>query len=115
MTFVTINLPHCAMTIGHNNKYTEEVVYLKLLGIQIDAHLNWKTHTDQTIPKLSAACYIVRQTYYIRSNDTLRSIHFAYFHSIASYGIIFWGNSSNSRKIFTLQKRIIRIMEGAYP
>jgi IS1 family transposase len=31
------------------------------------------------------------------------------------YGIIFWGNLANSRKIFTLQKKIIRIMVGAHP
>jgi hypothetical protein len=30
------------------------------------------------------------------------------------YGII-WGNSSNSKRIFTLQKKIIRIMAGAKP
>jgi len=48
-------------------------------------------------------------------NDTLRSIYFAYFHSIASYGIILLGNSSYSRKLFTLQKRIIRIIMGAHP
>jgi hypothetical protein len=24
------------------------------------------------------------------------------------YGIIFWGNSSDSRKVFTLQKKIVR-------
>jgi hypothetical protein len=53
--------------------------------------------------------------YYICNNDTLRSIYFAYFHSIAIYGIIFWGNSSYSKKIFTLQKRRIRIMVGAHP
>jgi IS1 family transposase len=29
--------------------------------------------------------------------------------------IIFWGNSSNSGKIFTLQKKSIRIMVGARP
>jgi hypothetical protein len=45
----------------------------------------------------------------------MKSIYFAHFHSIASYEIIFWGNSSNSKKIFTLQKRIIRIMVGAHP
>jgi len=69
------------------------------------------------IPKLSAACYtrIVRQMCYICNNDTLRSLYFAYFHSLVSCGIICWGNSSNSRKIFTLQKRIIRIMVGAHP
>jgi len=48
-------------------------------------------------------------------NDKLRWIYFAYFHSVASYGIILWRNSSYSRKIFTLQKRIIRIMMGAHP
>jgi len=103
------------LTVGHKDKYIEEAVNLKFLGIQIDNHLNWKNHTDQIIPKLSAACYMVRQMYYICNNDTLKSIYFAYFHSIASYGTIFWGNSSNSKKIFTLQKRIIRIMVGAHP
>jgi IS1 family transposase len=39
----------------------------------------------------------------------------SYFHSIIQYGIILGGNSSNSRKIFTLQKKIIRIMVVAHP
>jgi hypothetical protein len=34
--------------------------------------------------------------------NTLKSIYFEYFHSIITYGIIFWGNSSNSRKIFIM-------------
>ena len=36
------------------------------------------------------------------------------YYSIASYGIIFRGNSSNSKKIITLQERIIRIVVGAH-
>jgi len=74
--------------------------------------IDWKNHIDHIIPKLSAACYMVRQMCYNCNNDTLRSI---YFHSIASYGIILGGNSSYSKKIFTSQKRIIRIMVGAHP
>jgi IS1 family transposase len=31
------------------------------------------------------------------------------------YGIIFWGNSSDSKKMFTLQKKIVRIMVGIKP
>jgi IS1 family transposase len=58
---------------------------------------------------------MIRQLYYICNNDTLRSIYFVYYHSVASYGIIFGGNSSYSKKIFTLQNRIIRIMVGAHP
>jgi hypothetical protein len=90
MKFVTNNLPYCALTIGHKDKCIEEAVNLKFLGIQIDNHLSWKNHIDQIIPKLSAACYMVRQMYYICNNDTLKSIYFAYFHSIVNYGIIFW-------------------------
>jgi hypothetical protein len=37
------------------------------------------------------------------------------FSPVRKYGIIFWGNSSSSRKTFTLQKKIIRFMVGAHP
>jgi hypothetical protein len=67
------------------------------------------------IPKLSGACYAVRWMGHISNINTLKSIYIAYFHSVIKYGIIFWANSSNSGKIFTLQKKIIRIMAGAQP
>ena len=35
-----------------------------------------------------------------------------FFHSVMSYGIIFWGNSWHSSIIFRLQKKVIRIKEG---
>jgi hypothetical protein len=56
----TKNMPHCALTIGYKDKYIEEIVSIKFLGIHLDNHLNWKNHIDQIIPKLSAACYAVR-------------------------------------------------------
>jgi IS1 family transposase len=67
------------------------------------------------IPNLSAACYAVSSMFHISNINTLKSINFAYFHSIIKYGIILGGNSSNSRTIFTLQKKIITIMVGAHP
>ena len=112
---VTINQPYCALTISYKDKCIEEAVNLKFLGIQTNNHLKWRNHIGQIIPKVSVACYMVRQMYHICNNDTLRSIYFACFHSIASYGIILWGNSLYSRKIFILQKKIIRIMMGAHP
>jgi hypothetical protein len=43
----------------------------------------------------------------------LKVIYYSYFHSITSYGIIFWGHSvGGMRRVFRLQKRIIRIMTG---
>jgi hypothetical protein len=115
MKSVTSNSPHCAMTIGYKDKYREETVNLKFLGLHLDNYLNLKDHIDQMIPKLSEACYGVRSTFHISHINSLESIYFAYFHSIIQHGIVFWGNSSNSREIFTLQKEIIRIMVGANP
>jgi hypothetical protein len=43
----------------------------------------------------------------------LRTIYFSYVHSVMTYGIIFWGNSSDSYNIFRLQKRAIRIIRNA--
>jgi hypothetical protein len=52
---------------------------------------------------------------YTSNTDTVKSTYFAYFLSVMKYGIIFWGNSINRRKIFTLQKKIIRIMASVKP
>jgi hypothetical protein len=38
----------------------------------------------------------------------------AYAHSIMSYGIIFWGNSTHSNQIFKIQKRIVSIIMKAW-
>jgi len=44
--------------------------------------------------------------------EVLRVAYFASFQSLLEYGIILWGNSSHIGHIFSLQKRIIRIMFG---
>jgi hypothetical protein len=35
-------------------------------------------------------------------------IYFAYAHSIIAHGFAFWGNATNSKNVFIIQKRIIR-------
>ena len=67
------------------------------------------------IPKLSEACNAIRSMVHTSNINTLKSIYYACFPSIIKYGIIFGRNSSNSMKIFTSQKQIIRIMAAAQP
>jgi hypothetical protein len=52
---------------------------------------------------------------HISNTDTLKSIYFAHFHSLTKYGIILGGNSPERKKLFTLQKKIVRIMVGIKP
>jgi len=66
--------------------------------------LNWKCHITSRPNK---ACYAIRSIKPFMSLDVLRSTYFSYVHSIVSYGIIFWGNSSHNDEIFKIQKRII--------
>jgi hypothetical protein len=67
------------LSIGYSDKYMEESVHTKFLGLHIDNHLNWKNHIDQLILKLSGACYAVRSLLHISNTDTLKSIYFCLF------------------------------------
>ena len=40
---------------------------------------------------------------------TLKSIYYAYFHSVTKYRITFWGNSSYSVKYFTLKRKSLEL------
>jgi hypothetical protein len=98
--------------MGFDDKTIEEIETTKFFGLQIDSNLNWKTHIQYIKPKLSSACFAMRTVTSLVKTETLKLVYFAYFHSIMSYGIIFWGNSTDSKKVFYIQKRIIRIMAG---
>jgi len=104
---MTVNLK-----IGFNNNLITSSVHTQFLGVTIKNTLSWNNHIDSIVKKLSRACYIIRNAKTCMSVLSLRMIYYAFFHSVMSYGIIFWGNSSHSSTIFKIQKKAIRIMEG---
>jgi hypothetical protein len=61
---------------------------------------------------LSSACYVMRSVKPYVSQNILKIIYFSYFHSVMTYGSLFWGHSPYSVKILMLQKKIIRILLG---
>ena len=65
----------------------------------------WKQHINE-LTRLNKVSYAIRSLKLFMSLDVLRSIYFAYVHSIISYRIIFWGNSLHREEIFKVQKRI---------
>ena len=79
----------------------------KFLGLTIDNIISWKNHILDLTSKLNTA---IRAAKPLMSLKALMMIYFSYFHSLMSYGIIFWGNCHASNDIFKLQKRIIRIL-----
>jgi hypothetical protein len=74
--------------------------------------LSWNNHIDLLKKKLGKACYIIRNDKTYISVLSLKVLYYAFFHSVMSYGVIFWGNLSHSSIIFRIQKKAIRIIEG---
>jgi len=64
--------------------------------------MNWKIHVNKIIPKFSRACYVIRSVYLLFGVSTFKTIYYAYFHSVMEYGIIFWGNSSFTKKVLQI-------------
>ena len=102
------------LQITYQNTLLSSVSNIKFLGLQLDENITWKMHVQKILPKLSSACYLIRRMHPFFDLKTLKMIYFAYFHSVMEYGIIFWGNSTESKKILLQQKKILRIMTGSH-
>lgn len=89
-------------------KNSETTNNTKFWGLTLDNTLNWKIHIDLTLSKLNKAFYTIKTLKHTLMQASLIMIYFAYFHSLLNYGIIFWGKSRCSNKIFVLQKKFLR-------
>jgi hypothetical protein len=70
---------------------------------------------EKIILKLSAISYAFRKLSYFLGIEVLCMIYFENFQSVIDYGVIFWGSSTRTSRIFFLLKKIIRIMMGVLP
>ena len=110
--FVSKNSSSIDFNIIHGNKKIANVYNTKFLGLTLDNTLFWRIRIGTITPKLSSASFALRVVKPFLSLDSLKMIYYSYFHSVMTYGLIFWGNSHHSNIIFRLQKRIIRIIVG---
>jgi len=95
------------------NENFATVKSIKFLGLTFDTCLNWKNLISDVKTRLNKACYAIRTIKPFISWTELNSTYYSYAQSIMSYGLIFWGNSTDSDGIFRIQKRIIRIITNS--
>ena len=98
---IQIKTPNSIITIINSTKF---------LSLTLDSNLSWMEHVSELTVKLNKACYTIRAIKPYMSLKVLKTVYFSYFHSVMTYGIIFWGNSHLNQIIFKIQKRIIRII-----
>ena len=60
--------------------------------------------------KLCKLCFAIKTIKSFVNKNIVKTMYFAYMHSSLKYGILFWGNVRNLKKVFKLQKRAIRLI-----
>lgn len=100
---ITINFDYNGSKLEAVNKFT-------LLGLDIDSHVDWKSHIQKIRTKLSKFSYALREIKKATDLKTAIVTYYAYAFAWLKYGVILWGNSTDAPTLFTLQKKIIRIL-----
>ena len=87
----------------------------KFLGILIDENLTWKNHLSYINTKVSRALFSFKQVKHFLPKQCMKTLYYALIHSHLSYGILAWGNATQSalRQTTLLQKRAIRLINNA--
>ena len=85
---------------------------LKFLGVMVDENLNWKSHIDLLLNKISKNVGILYKASKLLNFRCLKSIYFALIHSYINYANIAWASSCKTglKKIFLKQKHAVRII-----
>jgi len=96
--------------VSFNHKKLPNCVTTKFLGIHISENLKWNHQLDSVKAKLNTGYYIIKQLQKITNPQMLRTVYFACIHVHLKYGIMLWGSDPKSKKVFALQKKIIRTM-----
>lgn len=86
--------------------------HVKFLGVWLDSKLTWATHLEELTKRLCSACYAIKKIKELGGEKAARDVYFAYFHSLMTYGIVFWGTAAGSNRVFILQKRAVRYILG---
>ena len=105
--FRTKNYYQVKTIVRYEQKDISNSTETKFWGLIIDETQSWNQHIEQLATKLCSACYALRKLKHIVPQSTIRTIYYAYIHSILSYGIIFGGRSSNVNELFILQKKLL--------
>jgi hypothetical protein len=99
---VLIDYPLKTLLLNLILKTAESTTFLSL---QLDNHLTCKTRVNQLLHKLSMEGFQMQKLSYVLSINNLKSVYYAYYHTLIKYGIIYWGNTPDCHKVFLMQKK----------
>ena len=100
--------------IVNNKKPLKQVNCTKILGVLIDNKLTFKQHTTKLTKSLRKYLPILSKLKHCLPFKELMKIYYALIHSVLTYCILIYkkGNETNNKKLFRIQKRILKIIHN---
>ena len=102
-----IKIPHLLI----NNNPIENVHDFNFLGITLNEHMKWKSHTDKISNKLGRYTGILSKLKHLLPTYILRTLYNTLFIPHLTYGILAWGFDLN--RLYKIQKKAIRIITNS--
>jgi hypothetical protein len=95
------------------NKAIKEVVEIKYLGVHLNNTLRWSAHINKIAPQIASSCYLIKRLMATATQKVAMLVYYSHIQSKLQYGIILWGHSKETKRLFVIQKRAVRCMAGA--
>ena len=104
----------CDNTLSLNGSKMTKVDKVRFLGVIIDENLNWENHIEYLEDKLNSCIVTIKRIRKFIPQNHYKKLYHSLFESHLTYGISAWGgtNKTKLQKIFTIQKRCIRLLFG---
>lgn len=84
----------------------------KFLGIYVDFQLKFNIHADYVAEKLVRNIFLLKQLKQNVHIEVQIMAYHSFVHSLLTYGILVWGHSPHTERIFSLQRKAVRVLAG---
>jgi hypothetical protein len=78
-------------TLNFTDKQINSKHCIDFLGVTLDSTLSWQGHITKVLTKLNSVCFAIRILKSFLTIEDLRTVYFAYVHSVITYGLAFRG------------------------
>ena len=117
MIFTNRNSQTPDIDLSIDGHQIEQVLKTKFLGVIIDNQLTWKCHINYISGKIAKGIGVIIKARKLLDRETLISLYYSFVYPYLQYCNHVWGNTYSTylKKLFILQKRIVRVIAGVKP
>ena len=97
-------------TLATNDFRVTQVATAKSLGVTIDDNLDWGSHMEKIIKKVSSGIGAIKRVRHLVPQATLQLIYQALIHPHFNYCNTVWGNCGITLRLNRVQNRAARVL-----